>query len=116
MFPQHIYIFREIIDALRDKDRIVAVTATTGMAAQNYPGGTTLHNWCGIGDCRHAKADILTAVMHTSTAEHIRQTDVLVVDEIGMLSAATLETVEYVCRHVRQVDVVFGGMQVCVVY
>lgn len=91
----------------------MATTASTGMAAQNYTGGTTVHHWCGIGDGRYADTALLAVIQHTETAKRIVDSDVLTIDEVGMLSATVFETVEYICRNIRQIDRVFGGLQVC---
>lgn len=45
--------------------------------------------------------------------KRILETQCLVIDEISMLSARTFDMIEFVCRHVRRCDQVFGGMQVC---
>lgn len=103
--------YRKIVQQLRQNGRRVAVTATTGMAA-NMIAGETLHHWCGIGDLRHTDTALLSALHHTEVERRIRETDVLLIDEVGMLSATTFNTVEYICRNVRQVDKVFGGIQV----
>ncbi|KAK3082509.1 hypothetical protein FSP39_008125, partial [Pinctada imbricata] len=44
--------------------------------------------------------------------KRIIEAQCLVIDEISMLSSRTFDMVEFVCRHVRECDQVFGGMQV----
>lgn len=45
----------------------------------------------------------------------IQQTQCLIIDEISMLSAKVFNMVEFVCRHVKKTDTVFGGMQVRII-
>lgn len=106
-----IHLYRKIIETLKGAGKRVAVTATTGMAARNYPNGTTLHHWAGLGDCRHDIDDIINT-LRPSTINIIQNTDVLTIDEVGMLSASNLEAVEKICRNVRKNGKVFGGLQV----
>lgn len=84
------------------------------MAAMEL-GGTTLHHWAGIGDNRFTKEKALQ-VMDDGARARIRQADTLILDEIGMISAAVFEKVEHITRHVRETDQVFGGLQVCNIF
>ena len=47
-----------------------------------------------------------------STAKTIKETDCLVIDEVSMVSKRVFETIEYVCRQLKEPTQVFGGMQV----
>ena len=68
----------------------VAVTATTGIACTLYDNAMTLHKWSGIGDGRYEKHTILDKVLHfpeyADVRKRITTTDVLIVDEVSMLS------------------------------
>ena len=44
--------------------------------------------------------------------ERIEGTDVLIIDEISMVSASIFEQVEYVCRNLKNTKEYFGGLQV----
>ncbi len=44
--------------------------------------------------------------------ENITTTDTLILDEISMVSKKSLEQLEFICRHIRGNNKVFGGMQV----
>lgn len=100
---------------LRDKGIEPAITASTGIAA-THVGGMTIHSWSGIG-VRSILTDWdLDAISQNKRIiEHARGTNVLIIDEISMLSADTLDMVERVLREVRRNDHPFGGMQVVVV-
>jgi ATP-dependent exoDNAse (exonuclease V) alpha subunit len=74
--------------------------------------------WSGVNDGRHAPealARLITSDDHYKDAcERLLTTELLIIDEISMLSAKLLTTLELVSRHVRKSDIVFGGMQVLV--
>ena len=98
----------------------VAVTATTGMASlQLGPDATTLHHWAGIVDGRYTNQKLVELFgnddQFAGAKKRIRETDCLVVDEISMLSLKIFEMVEFVCRHVRHNNQVFGGIQVNII-
>ena len=83
-------------------EKKVAVTASTGMTRLQFVGGQTIHHWSGYGD-GHEDIHILTERILTSTSygdicKNILECEVLIIDEIGMLSCKTLESVGIVCR------------------
>jgi ATP-dependent DNA helicase PIF1 len=94
----------------------VAVTASTGIAA-THVGGMTIHSWSGIGVKRDVNDwDIEMIMSKEKTARRILDAKVLVIDEISMLDAATLESVDRVLRTLRRQPMTqgdpFGGLQV----
>lgn len=96
-----IYNFRYIIDHLQDNHKI-AVTASTGMARLQFNSGDTLHHWSGYGDGHLDTNTIIGRIKlnpsYTSLKENMLDTDVLIIDEIGLISAKMLDTVEQICR------------------
>lgn len=58
------------------------------------------------------KADFLSNERNERAIERIKTADVLVIDEIGMVSNRTFTSLEMVCRIVKGNDQVFGGLQV----
>lgn len=100
---------------LRDRGIEPAITASTGIAA-THVGGMTIHSWSGIGvRSRLTDWDVDEISQIKRVVEHARETNVLIIDEISMLSADTLDMVERVVRAVRKNDYPFGGMQVVAV-
>ena len=105
------YTIAAVVEWLRSQGKNVAVTAPTGVAAINI-GGETLHSMVGCG------------VPHLVTdygriwdgggggSDKWRSLDVLVIDEIGMVSP---EYLDWVCATVREIRGVphlpFGGIQ-----
>ena len=104
----------------RDGKR-VQLTCTTGIACTHFPDSfkaMTLHRWAGLGDGRYAASHLckllLTDERFMAALKRIRESDVLIVDEISMLSAKLLDDLEYVLSEVRGDASLFGGMQVIV--
>lgn len=92
-----------------------SITAATGIAATQV-GGMTLHAWSGIGvHTSLSKADVDFIASKEHVARRIQKADVLIIDEISMLSASTFEMADAVCREVRRSDAPFGGLTVIAV-
>ena len=94
----------------RASGKLVSVTATTGLAATHL-NGNTIHSWAGIGIKHQVHPDMLKK-MPDSRKKIIKNTDILIIDEISMLHDYRLEMIDTVCKHVRQNDAPFGGLQV----
>ncbi len=106
------YTINEFIRYLRMHKVPYAVTASTGIAATHI-GGTTIHSWSSIGiKDSLSEWDIDTLTQRESLARRIRNTSVLIIDEISMLHASRLDMVDAVCKAVRNSSLPFGGLQV----
>jgi len=93
----------------------VAITASTGIAATHI-GGVTIHSWSGIGiKDRLSQYDIELISQKENIYKNITGVSVLIIDEISMLSATTLDMVSQVMQHIRQDYRAFGGVQVIMV-
>jgi len=100
---------------LRRRGIAYAYTASTGIAA-THGHGVTIHAWSGIGVRESLSArDLKLLTDNRRLATRIEKTQVLVIDEISMLSARTLGLVDTVCRQVRGVPSPFGGLQIVLV-
>ena len=92
-----------------------AITASTGIAATHI-GGMTIHAWSGIGIAgRLSDIEAAAVAARTKIRKRIEKTKVLIIDEVSMLSAATLSMVDAVCRAGRGTPISFGGLQVVLV-
>ncbi len=92
-----------------------AITASTGIAATHI-GGYTIHSWSGIGIKRTLSAyDLDRISQNEKVAKRVRATKILIIDEVSMLSAATLSMVDAVCREILDPQKPFGGLQVLLV-
>jgi ATP-dependent DNA helicase PIF1 len=106
------YTINRYVDYLRDHDIEPAITASTGIAATHI-GGMTIHSWSGIGIRRDLTPyDVEYISSLERIAKRILKTKILIIDEISMLEARTLFSVDTICRAVKRNDLPFGGMQI----
>ena len=97
----------------------VAVTAMTGCAALllNSIGSRvkakTLHSWAGVGLAREAPHELAEAVAKNKrAARRWIDTQLLIVDEVSMMTPEFLEKLDLISRRVRKrADAKFGGLQ-----
>ena len=109
------YTINEYVRYLRGHDVEPAITASTGIAATHI-GGLTIHSWSGIGiHTSLAMQDIRRIASSKYIGKRMRETKVLIIDEVSMLAPATLAMVEAVCREARQSYEPFGGLQIILV-
>lgn len=94
------------------RDKKIVLCATTGISAYNI-GGMTIYSFLGMGT-GEGDVDYLVKkiIRRKPQADRIRNTDILIIDEISMMSAAIFEKIEAICRRVRRKNVYFGGIQV----
>ena len=104
------YVLNRFIKLAKKEGKVVAVTATTGLAATHL-GGSTLHAWSGIGVHDELPKNFFKDLAK-GRRDIIQKTDVLIIDEISMLHDFRLDLVEEVARKVRGNDQPFGGLQV----
>lgn len=108
------YTLNQYIDYLRARRVPVAVTASTGIAA-THMNGTTIHSWSGIGiKDELSDRDLANLSRKQFLADRLKDTAVLIIDEISMLHAKQLNLVNQVLKYVRKNDKAFGGIQVVV--
>lgn len=109
------HVSKYIIQSLQQKDKKVAPTAPTGVAAINV-GGSTLHSFFGIGLGLGSVPSLVRKIRKKqAVVQRINETDVLLIDEISMLSCDLLDTLDGVARLVRERDEPMGGLQIVAV-
>jgi ATP-dependent DNA helicase PIF1 len=101
------------ISRLSDIYPEMVLTSTTGISAIAI-GGTTIHSFSGIGvpRARDTIEYIVKKVKKGLSKEGIINCEKLVVDEISMLGATTLDLLNEVFKQVRGINKAFGGIQV----
>ena len=88
------FAIREAVRLLTKEGKTVSVTASTGIAATQFTDGETVHRWAGILDGRFTDAEALERVLGQSEiSQRMRSTDVLIIDEVSMISAKTFDQV-----------------------
>lgn len=88
------------------------LTSTTGCSAYNI-GGMTIHSFLGFGTGDKPVDTLIRRMLRNkSCVERLRNLDILVIDEISMLSASLFEKIDILCQHFRKNKTFFGGIQV----
>ena len=106
------HLLREYISYLREHRVPTAVTASTGIAATHL-NGTTIHSWAGLGLGKNlSKNDIEKLSKKKYLQDRFRKTHVLIIDEISMLPASILDSVDEILRFFREPFAPFGGLQI----
>jgi len=106
------YVLNQYIAFLKEHAIEVAITASTGIAATHI-GGQTIHAWAGIGikDTLSEK-DLDAMEQRQYLWKRFKNVKVLIIDEISMLHANTLDMVDRVCKTFKRNEEPFGGIQV----
>ncbi len=106
------FLLNEYVNFLKTRGVRVGVTASTGIAATHI-GGLTIHSWAGIGiKDELTPYDLDRISQRPNIKSRIKNTKVLVIDEVSMLHSFRLDLVDQVCRAVRRDERPFGGIQV----
>ena len=106
------YLLNQYIEYLRQREVPVAITASTGIAATHI-GGQTIHSWSGIGIREHIGPKELEQIGNNrQTVSRIRNTHVLIIDEVSMLSGKVLMGINAIMKHFSNSQEAFGGAQV----
>lgn len=106
------FVLNQYIQHLRACGVKVAITASTGIAATHI-GGTTIHSRSGIGIKEFlTDYDIEMMLQKEHLYKNIENVSVLIIDEISMLSANTLDMVNQVIQAIKNNNLPFWGLQV----
>ena len=92
----------------------VAVTALTGCAALLLgPHARTLHSWTGIGLGKEPSRYLAGMVRRSKKGiERWTKTDILVIDEVSMLTPELLDKLNTISQIIRRNSKPFGGLQI----
>lgn len=109
------YLIQKMYEvACMNGSKKVAICAMTGCAALLLQcNAKTLHSWSGIKLAKGSKDDVVRSVIHNKYAlKSWKNAQVLVLDEVSMLSRKVFEIIEEIGRRVKHSDAPFGGIQV----
>ena len=91
----------------------VRVCALTGVAAELIGcHATTIHSWAGTGISKGTEKQIIKNINQKDKHKNWLKTDVLIVDEVSMMSKKYFELLDSIGRKIRGFNVPFGGIQV----
>ena len=94
-----------------DETKTMYITSTTGISAYNI-GGITINSFMGIGTGDASIEVLLKRLRYKiSIKDRIRRTDILVIDEISMMSASIFEKINVIFQTLRKSKLPFGGIQ-----
>lgn len=109
------YLTNRYIDWLIDNGHSFAVTASTGIAALNIKG-KTLHSFSGLrNDEPLSDEDIEGILSNRYILKRYKETRVLIIDEISMVSAQMLDNLNSLAKTARGSEAPFGGIKVVAV-
>lgn len=108
-------LIRQMVTAGADHGKTVQVCALTGCAAVllNCPGTKTLHSWSGIGLANDTNYRVVDRVVKNKFKRaNWTDIDVLIVDEVSMMSKKLFDILDEVGRRSRKrLSTPFGGLQ-----
>ena len=94
------------------KNKNMYICSTTGISAYNI-GGMTIHSFMGIGTGEMPVNVLIKRIKRKKMyKERIMKCDILVIDEISMLSAELFEKLNMICKEIRRNKTFFGGIQI----
>ena len=109
-------LIKQIHAHAKENKKRIQICAMTGVAAANLgiPGSKTIHSWSGIGLGKGKHEEIIEKIAtNRYKSKFWRQTDILVLDEVSMLSDSQFELLDKIGKRVRKNDKQsFGGIQI----
>ncbi|KAI6833942.1 hypothetical protein KC340_g10850 [Hortaea werneckii] len=106
-------IIRMLISALQDRGKRVRICAPTGKAAEQI-GGTTYHSFLKLnqGTNNNSIRQLEWKARASWLRPQLKDTDVLIIDEISMVQNEDLQRIDRILRAGRSSNEPFGGVQV----
>ncbi len=109
------FLLRRFTNHLKVEETPFSVTASTGIAATQI-GGVTLASFAGIGISDSlTKRDLDQIAARETIQRRFNNIEVLIIDEVSMLSSNTLDYVDHIAKATRGEDLPFGGVQMVLV-
>ncbi len=106
------YVLNQFISYLKESGINVGVTASTGIAA-THMNGMTIHAWAGLGVADSlGEINMEKLLQKSQLKKRLRESKVLIIDEVSMLHGKRLDMVDAVCRAFKDASKPFGGLQV----
>lgn len=105
------FLLDKYIEYLKQNNRGVGITASTGIAATHI-NGITIHSWSGMGiKSNLSKEDLRKLIKRSYLRKRFKNTGVLIIDEISMLNDFQFDLISQICQAFKNNQKPFGGMQ-----
>jgi len=106
-------LIKEILEHAKSRGKNIQVCALTGCAAVLLNcKAKTIHSWAGIGlGVGTIESIVKKIIINNYKKKTWRKTDILIIDEISMMSQKLFETLDKVGKATRQSVKPFGGIQ-----
>jgi len=105
------YLIKNIYDDAIKNGKKIQITAMTGCAAVLLGNAKTLHSWASIGIGNAPIEKLIANIRKYNKTENWTKLDILVIDEISMMSKALFELLDAIGKKMRKNQKVFGGIQ-----
>jgi len=112
------YLIDQFVADALERRKVIQICATTGVAAVLLgKQARTIHSWSGIKLCRDPVAVTAKRVAKEKKyVENWQNTNILVIDEVSMMSAHVFDTLHFTGQQVRKnVSKPWGGLQIVLV-
>ena len=108
------FIIKKIVEEAEKVNKNIQVTAMTGCAAILLEcNAKTIHSWSGLGIANGTMYNNIDKVVKNKyKKKKWNKVDVLIIDEVSMMSDTFLETLHEVGKNVKKSEKPFGGIQV----
>jgi ATP-dependent DNA helicase PIF1 len=109
------FIIKKMVEIANEQNKKIQVCALTGCAAVLLKcKAKTLHSWAGIGLATGDTNRIVDRICNNKyKSKAWKSVDILIIDEVSMMSKKLFDVIENIARVVRkQTHVPFGGIQV----
>lgn len=106
-------LIRTIVNHAKQNGKAIQVCATTGCAADLLQcGARTIHSWAGIGLAGGTvQEEVNKVASRRQKQSNWKKTNILVIDEVSMMSAKLLHILDLIARRVKTPLFPFGGIQ-----
>jgi ATP-dependent DNA helicase PIF1 len=108
------FLIKTMVEDAKTKGKALHVCALTGCAAVLLDcKATTVHSWSGIGMMNSDDDTIIRRISQKKDLkQHWKGTEILIVDEVSMMSKRMFELLNKIAKRIRGKDTPFGGMHV----
>jgi len=106
------YLINQIYTDAKKNGKNIQITAMTGCAAVLLGNAKTLHSWASIGLGNAPIEKLIANIRKYNKVENWTKLDILVIDEISMMSKGLFELLDAIAKKLRKTNKVFGGIQI----